>query len=181
MGGLKTKEAARRLGTSTTTVNALLSKQRLTGVQQARGSRFSWEVDADSVERFLAEHGRYDAQPRRQTRLTALEAELSSLRHAVQALLAEGQPPRYERLSEVERVRDDLQARMVNLEDALTRAHAVAELQSQADAERAAVIEHLLSAAAANERADALRRQALNDLQEALAGFTRPGYPGQIG
>jgi hypothetical protein len=52
-----------------------------------------------------------------------------------------------------------------------------ADLQRRAEAERGEVVEHLLAAVAAAERADALRRQAVEALEDALARGTLPGHP----
>jgi excisionase family DNA binding protein len=173
-----TSEAARRLGTTKPTVRVLLEKGQLSGTRLPRGSRFNWRIDEDSLERFLAECGRYDSRrAARTSRLGKIEVELAFLRQAVRGqgaeagVLSNHQGP----VDEIQRERDDLRAQVVSLEEALARAHAVAELQRDADAERAAVVEHLLAAGAANERADALRRKALTELEEALAGFARPG------
>lgn len=126
------------------------------------------------MERFLAAHGRYDTRPRaRVSQVARIELELSTLRESVAAL-----QPAVD--GTVARERDGLRAKVVDLEEALTRAHMAVELQRDADAERARVIEHLLMAMTASERADALRRQAATVLEEALAGFTRPGHPGEM-
>jgi hypothetical protein len=76
---------------------------------------------------------------------------------------------------------DDSRARNVALADALARTRAVADLQAQADAERTAVIEHLLAAGSAAERADKLRSSALTELGEATAAFSRAGHAGALG
>lgn len=173
---LSTREAAGLLGTSQPTVRALIGKGLLDASKEARGTRFSWRVNKDSVERHLKEHGRYDGQRRTgASRLEKLESELSALRAAIARDVT---MPAVD--GGIERERDDLRAQVVSLQDALTRSNVVAELQRDADTERAAVIDHLLAASAAGERADALRRQALAQLEEALAGFARPGHPGSI-
>ncbi len=178
-----TVDAARRLQTSKPTILALLAKGQLSGTPQPRGTRFSWRVDEGSLERFLAHHGPYDG--RRKTvsrRLEEIEAQLSSLSEAVRGLQAAPKSTlEPQSAEEIGRDRDGLRARVVNLEEALTRAHAVAELQREADGERAAVVEHLLAAAAASERADALRRRSVAELEEAVAVFSRPGHPGEMG
>ena len=76
--------------------------------------------------------------------------------------------------------RDALRAQVVDLQDALARAHEVADLQEQAAAERAATTRHLLNALSAAERADDLRRRALAVSQDALAAVVRPGHPGDL-
>jgi hypothetical protein len=55
---------------------------------------------------------------------------------------------------------------------------AVSELQREADAARATIVEHLLAAVAGGERADALRRQVAENLEEDVATFRRPGHVG---
>lgn len=172
---LSSGEAAEVLGTSRPTVRALIAKGVLEASRESRGTRFSWRVNENSLERFLAEHGRYDG--RRRTGISRLEQVESDL-SALWDLIERGGGASSK--GGVERERDDLRAQVVSLQEALARAHAVAELQRDADTERAAVIDHLLAASAAGERADALRRQALGDLEEALAGFARPGHPGSI-
>jgi excisionase family DNA binding protein len=176
-----TAEAARRLATSRPTIRALIEKGLLEGTQQQWGSRFRWRVDAASLDRFLAEHGPYEGRRTPKSRMERIETELSLLREAVHALgTTVGSENPAQATDDASRERDDFRARVVNVEEALARAHAVAELQRDADAERAAVVEHLLAAAAAAEKADSFRRRALSEMEEALAGFTRPGHAGQM-
>ena len=173
-----TGEAADRLGTSKPTVRILIDKGLLRATKQPRGSRFVWRVEERSLDAFLVDHGRYEGRSRsRPSRVTRIEAELSTLREVVHALDPTAVPNAVDAIG---RERDELRAQVVNLKDALARSQDVAELQRDADTERAVVIEHLLAAAAANERADALRRQALLNLEEALAAFARPGHPGEM-
>jgi hypothetical protein len=42
------------------------------------------------------------------------------------------------------------------------------------------LVHHLLEATSAAERTDALRRQAVAALDDAVAAFSRPGLPGSI-
>lgn len=173
---ISTAQAAELLGASLPTVRTLLTNQTLVGRQVPRRSRFAWRVDRASVEAHLATHGRYDQGPRdKRARLDRLEAEVASLRGLHEAGPAKTSPP-----ADLLAERDDLRARIVNLEDALVRTRAAVELQRQADEERAAVVEHLAAALQAGERADALRRRAVAELDEAVAGFTRPGHAGDV-
>jgi len=179
---LTASEAARLLGTSKPTVTALIAKGHLQATRQPRGKLSIWRIDERSVERWLDEHGRYDQQSRGgRSRLAKLEAEVSALREEVRALASAGQlETGVNRVAEEGRERDDLRARIVSLEEALARAQLVAELQRDADAERAAVVGQLLEAIGASERADALRRRAVTELEEALAAFLRPGHAAEI-
>jgi hypothetical protein len=170
------------LGTSKPTVHALIAKGILKATRQPRGKLSMWYIDESSVQRWLGEHGRYDEQNRRgPSRLARLEAEVLGLREQVQALVfAYRAGPDISPAEVAARERDDLRAQVVSLEEALARAHLVAELQRDADTERAAVIGHLLEAAAANERAEGLRRRAITELEEAVAAFSRPGHAAEI-
>lgn len=79
-----------------------------------------------------------------------------------------------------ERERDDLRARVVDLTAALGRMREVMDLELQAAAAQAEAAGHLLKALEAKGRADDLHRQAIAHLDEALAGFGRPGHPGAM-
>jgi chromosome segregation ATPase len=170
-----TGEAARQLGTTPPTVRSLLARGLLVGKQERRGSRFQWWVDAASVNAYLHEHGAFRRQ-RRESRIDRLEAELDALRATVDSQGSSGPPKNQD--TATERERDDLRAAVVALRDALAYAHSVAELQREAEAERASMVEHLQAAVAAGERADALRRRALTELEQALAGASIPGHLG---
>jgi excisionase family DNA binding protein len=177
-----TSQAAQMLGTSKPTVTTLIAKGILQASRQTRGKLSIWHIDESSVQRWLGEHGRYDEHNHeRRSRLARLEVEVLELRNEVRTRLSANRAaPDPSPIEAAARERDDLRARMVSLEDALGRAHLVAELQRDADRERAAVIEHLLEAAAASERADGLRRQAITELEEAVAAFSRPGHAAEI-
>lgn len=176
-------EAARLLGTSKPTVIALIANGHLQATRQPRGKLSIWRIDERSVKRWLHEHGRYDEQSRGgRSRLAKLEAEVLALREEVR-VIASAAPPTEgvnRTTSKEGRERDDLRAHVVSLEEALARVHLVAELQRDADVERAAVIGRLLEAVAAGERADALRRRAVTELEDALAAFSRPGHAAEI-
>jgi excisionase family DNA binding protein len=156
---LTTKEAAERLHSSEVTVRKLIETGELAGEWRARGKRLVRAVDAASVERFLERQGPFEGTRRRRKR-------------------EEGTAP--DERSRLQAERDDLRARNVALSDALARTRAAADAQERADAERAAVVRHLLAAADAAERADEQRRTAAAELQEAAATFTRPGHLGQL-
>lgn len=102
------------------------------------------------------------------SRVAALEREIAELRPkatpGTEQLVAE---------------RDDLRATVVSLEEALVRMRAASEFEREAAAARADVIAHLLAASAANESAEALHQKAIAELEEAVAGATRPGHLGQ--
>jgi excisionase family DNA binding protein len=173
-----TGRAAALLGTTRPTVVGLIEKGDLPASKEQRGSRFCWQVDEDGLREFLDKHGRYDDRRRLgRSKLARLEASISELRDQVRLLTeVDAGDTDTEVRKRLERERDDLRARIVGLEEALARAHSASELQRQADDERAAVVRHLLEAAAASERADTLRRRALAELEEALRQFSRPGH-----
>jgi hypothetical protein len=159
---MRTSTAAGLLGTSAVTVRSLLKAGELCGRKLARGQREVWEVDRASVEQFLALYGRFTGTRRASRK----------------------EPPRAAKcdddLARLAGERDDLRARNVALSDALARARAAADIQARADDERAAVVRHLIDAVAGAERADELRREAIAELQEAAAAFSRPGHVGGL-
>jgi len=112
-------------------------------------------------------------------------------RSSVEALLRDGLLPGQRRRGRaavvspdgpeaLERERDDLRARVVELQEAVLRLRAAADLQRQADRERATEVNRLLDALRAAERADELRSRATAELEDALAAMALPGHPGQI-
>jgi excisionase family DNA binding protein len=180
--GLTTGKAATRLGTTKPTVRSLIVTGVLRATKQPQGSRFQWMIDEQSIEGFLVEHGRYDDRSRRagsnvksvNRRLSTLEQEVSRLSSGNSRF---ARPPDLESTA---RQLDDARARIVDLEEALVRSRVAAELQREADDARSAVVEHLLAAVAAAERADEFRRRAHAELDEALQGFSREGHAGDV-
>jgi excisionase family DNA binding protein len=81
---------------------------------------------------------------------------------------------------ELARERDDLRARVVELQEAVLRLREAADLQRRADAERVEEVERLMDALRAADRAGALHRRAAAELEDAIAGLTLPGHPGEI-
>ncbi len=81
---------------------------------------------------------------------------------------------------ELARERDDLRARVIELQEAVLRLRAAAELQRRADAERATEVERLMEALRAADRAGKLHRRAAAELEEAIAGMALPGHLGEI-
>jgi hypothetical protein len=160
---ISTSGAAGLLGTSVVTVRSLLRAGELSGRRVPWGEREIWQVDRASVERFLALHGRFTGTRRASGKGRPREQRPND---GLAALAAE---------------RDDLRARNVALSDALARTRTAADIQAQADDERAAVVGHLLDAVAGAERADKLRCEAIAELQEAAAAFSRPGHAGLDG
>jgi hypothetical protein len=142
----------------------LIRRGELKASRERHGSRDWWIVEPASVEGFLGKYGAFDGR----RRMGVARSE----RIGTQARPAE---------ADVKHERDALRARVVALEDALARQRSVTDLLRQADLERAAVVEHLLAAARAAERADRLRQDALTELDEAVAGFTRPGNLSALG
>jgi excisionase family DNA binding protein len=173
-------EAAEALGTTPPTVRKLLGAGKLTGGKETHRSRFHWKVDGKSVERFLSEHGRFPGGFGAPSRIRVVQAAVEGLENRVNALGELRGEDETAAPTALSAERDDLRARVIALEDALVRMNEVAELQRAADAERSLVVEHLLAANGAAERADALRREAVTALEEALAGFSRPGHTGSI-
>jgi len=170
---LSTSQAATMLGTTPPTIRALLAAGTLRGRAVPRGQRWRWSIERLTVEAHLSEHGRYDENrvTRRVGRLQELEDEVAVLRELVRNGRVDVGAD-----EDVVRERDDLRAAVVSLEEVLARTRVAVELQRDADTERASIVEHLLAAVAAGERADALRRQAQTNLEEALASFTAPGH-----
>jgi hypothetical protein len=176
MEPISTTESARRLLTTKPTVHRLLESGALKGKKRQRGSRFVWDVDPTSVAAYLATHGPINGKRQvPSTRLGALEVEFEKLREQVRRL-TQGSPLPPDAMSE----RDDLRAETVSLRDALARTREALDLQRQADEERSAQVHHLLEAAEAGERVDALHRKSLTEFDDALAGFTQPGHVGQM-
>lgn len=176
-----TKEAAGRLGTTKPTVRSLIEAGTLRARKETRGSSFQWRIDDDSVNSFLAAHGRYDERVRitgptlktLNARLSALEDEIHRLSLPQLSMTGEAQPATSRQL-------DDARARIIDLEEALARSRSSAELQRGADESRSEVIQHLLAAVAGAERTDELRRRAFTELNEALQGFSLPGHAGDL-
>lgn len=84
-------------------------------------------------------------------------------------------------LEALARERDDLRARVIELQEAVLRLRGVTDLHRRADAERAAEVDHLMEALRAGERVGELHRQAAAELEDALGGFVVPGHLGQLG
>src|ERR1035437_1051622 len=178
---LTTKEAAERLGTTKPTGRSLIEAETLRARKQTRGSSFQWRIDEDSVNAFLATHGRYD-EGVRSTRpsLKTIDDRLSAVEDEVYRLSSPQLSTTSGARSATFRELDDARARIVDLEEALARSRSSAELHLDADDARANVIEHLLAAVAAAERADSLRRRAHAELDEAIQGFSLPGHAGDL-
>jgi excisionase family DNA binding protein len=169
---LTVAETAEELGTSRQTILNLVHDGTLRGTQSPSGV---WRVRRKSVDSFLAKYGRLNGGRRRKSASAVLQDEVRQLREQVAHLTnALGGQETAELMKE----RDDLRARVVGLEDALATIREAVELQRQADAERSQVIEDLLAALVSSERADSLRRQALQTLEDGLAGSVMPGHPG---
>jgi excisionase family DNA binding protein len=173
---ISTREAAERLQTSEPTVRLMLETGELAGFQQARGKRFAWRVETASVKAYLAANGPFGGVRRESKgRMARVEKEIAWLRSLVEAGL-----PADAGLDRLQEDRDDLRARVVTLSESVARGRTAAELHARAETERAAVNEHLLAALAASERADELRRQAIAELEEAVAASSRLGHAGAL-
>lgn len=175
---LTVNEAAEALGTTAQTVRTLLRNGELAGRKQPRGSRHTWIASRKAVDAFLSKHGRFDGERRKKpSRLAQLEQTVEQLQQQV-ARLGGTNSTDASNDTDPSAERDNLRARVVALEEALAHTRHAAELQRRADDQRAALVEHLLAATAAAERTDTLRREALAALDEAVAGFSRPGHLG---
>jgi hypothetical protein len=173
--GVSTAEAARLLSTTPPTVRGLLESGDLHGRKINRGSRFAWVIEEGSIHRYIAEHGKFTGERRAaKSRVAELEHEVAAIRSVIDA---DAPPAR----GSTQRERDDLRATVVTLRDALARTRNVADLQKQADDARAQVVEHLIAAVSASERADALRRDAVAEMEDAVAAVAQAGHLGDLG
>ena len=173
---ITTNAAAERLGTSKPTVRSLIERGELRANRQPRGTRFRWMIAEASVAEFLDSHGRFDERDHaRRLNLASVDARLRALESAVGTSTVDSDT------SSAVRELDAARARVVDLEEALVRSRAAAELQLQADGARAEIIQHLQAALAASERADELRRRVARELDEGLSSFTRLGHLGSLG
>jgi chromosome segregation ATPase len=170
---LTVSEAAQALGTSGQTIRTLLGDGTLTG---RRGPRNAWLVDRVSVASFLGTRGPLNGQRRRKSRAAELEDEVNRLRAEVDRLTVAVNATGSGAAALQER--DALRARVVELEDGLAQMRDAAELQRRAETERSELVDHLLAAVASADRADALRREAVEKLEDALARTRVPGHPG---
>jgi excisionase family DNA binding protein len=152
---ISVSEAAKLLETSGQTVRNYIRRGLLSARQP--GAR-SFLIDRSSVEALLRD-GLLPGQRRR--------------RRAAAAPTPAG-------AETLARERDDLRARVVELQEAVLRLRAAADLQRQADSERATEVGRLLDALLAAERADELRSRAAAELEDALAAVALPGHPGEI-
>lgn len=174
---LTTAEAASRLGTSGPTVRQLIAKGELVAERRPRGSRFGWLIASESLEVFLATHGRYDTQgTNRRVTLKVLNEKVETIEQQVRQMWRPNGENRPDLGAEELRHLEDARARIFDLEEALARSHIAEELQREADEARAEIIGHLLAAVASAERADGLRREAISSLNEAVQSFSRSGY-----
>lgn len=169
---LTVNEAALLLETSRQTIRNLLQEGELKGRQEERSG--TWRIRRSSVEGFLRTNGPLRGGRRRKSRAAIQQEELEHLREEVERLteVIGGQG-----MQAVLRERDELRERLFAAEDVLARLRDAAELQRAADAERAQMVESLLAALASAERADDLRRQALQSLEDGVATTLVPGRP----
>jgi excisionase family DNA binding protein len=173
---ISTKEAAIRLETSEPTVRSLFESGELTGFKKQRGKRFALRIATESVDAYLAANGPGHGVRRASGgRMARVEKEVAALRSLVEAGL-----PADAGLDRLQEDRDDLRAQVVALTEAVARGRTVAELQARVETERAAANEHLLAALAGSERVDALRRNAIAELEEAVATSFRAGHAGDL-
>jgi hypothetical protein len=165
------------LRTSPQTVRNYLRQKILRGRIDSKTKK--WLVQRASVQNFLAVHGPLDGGRRRKSPTALLEAKVEQLTAEVARLsglvgLGDSQ------IAAIVSERDDLRARVVALEDTLAKMRDAADLKRSADAERDEVVGQLLAALHSANRAEGLRRQALESLEGALAGSMMPGHAGSI-
>jgi excisionase family DNA binding protein len=166
-------EAAIELGTSRQSILNFLRDGTLSGTKTSSGT---WQIRRQSVDRFLERYGRLNGGRRRKSAATLLDGEARGLRHQLEQLTAlSGDGDAVPRLLAE---RDELRAQVALHEESLARLREASELQRRADAERARVVDGLLGALGAAERADALRRQAVEALEDGVAASLMPRHPG---
>jgi excisionase family DNA binding protein len=152
---ISVSEAARLLGTSGQTVRNYIRHGLLSARQP--GKRFL--IDRSSVERFVRQDGPGSRRRRQRSKVAG------PIPAGAEALARE---------------RDDLRARVVELQEVVLRLRSAAELQREVDIARGSEIERLLEALREAERSDRLRRRAAAELEQALGGTALPGHPGEI-
>lgn len=145
-------------------MRSLIERGELAAVRKARGSRFSWRIDEASVATFLQRHGPYEARGVRSGAVLDRLERLEALREELRT-----QAP-----SSSTTETEDLRTRVVALEEHFAVSLDVADLQRRADDERAQVIAQLVEALATAERADALRRAALDRLASLASSLVQP-------
>ena len=163
---LSTKQAAEMLAVTVPTVRHMLEDGRLTGRTEANGSRFRWLVSRESVEALRAmRDARDDGRSGDRVTVVQLRDEIAELRNELSALgpgvRRAGYPP------------SDAGA----LHEALLQQRALMDAWQAADLARAEVVQHLLDALAAGERADASRRDALAAANTIIGQFLLPAVP----
>lgn len=168
---LTVSQAAKELGTSRQSILNFLSDGALHGKKSPRGV---WQISRQSVDRFLKQFGRLDGGRRRKSATSALHEEVRRLRDQLQQVAAAAGGDAVPRLLAE---RDALRTRVAVLEESLARLREALELQRAVDTERAQVVESLVHALGAAERAEALRRQALESLEDGLAANLMPSHP----
>ncbi|HUB39889.1 MAG TPA: helix-turn-helix domain-containing protein [Streptosporangiaceae bacterium] len=168
--GVTTGEAARRLGTTRQTVlNKIKSGQLV--ARQEHGANSRWLVEEESLQRYEMDPGhRGGRRASAAGEIPALESRVAALELVLGARLS-GTADR-----DLEWA--DLRAQVVGLQEALIRTRAAGELQERIANERAEVAKHLSAALVAAQRADALQRQVIDELHEAVGSFARPGHSG---
>jgi hypothetical protein len=168
--------AAIEIGTSRQSILNFLRDGTLRGAKTPSGV---WRVQRESVDRFLEQYGRLNGRRRRKSATTLLDEEASRLRVQLEQLMTlSGDGAAVPRLLAE---RDEQRAQIAALEESLASLREASESQRRADAERARVVDGLLSALRAAERADELRRHAVEQLEDGLAASLMPRHPGATG
>lgn len=153
---MSTAEAAAMLGCSPPTVTRLIGTGTLRSTREPRGTRFAHRIDQATVRAHLRTHGRYDkAHTDLNSRVAALEAAA---------------PPADGTATETAALR----ARIADLEAVMALGRMASETNRAADEARGEALRLVTEALVATERADALRRDAAAQLEDALGTFTRP-------
>jgi excisionase family DNA binding protein len=163
---LSTKQAAEMLGVTAPTVRHMLKDGRLAGCTEPNGSRFRWLVTRESVEALRAKRDARD-QARRGDRVSVIQLrdEIAELRNELRTLA-----PGVRRAG-------DSPTDAGALHEALLQQRALMGAWQAADLARAEMVQHLLEALAAGERADSNRRDALAAANTIIGQFVLPVGP----
>ena len=174
--GLTTREAARRLGSTPPTVRRLLDAGLIQGDRLGDDRKFRWVISRSSLDEFIEQFGMI-AGRRNLARNWERNDQDGSFQ--IRDLTENAQTPAFGQ-RDLRREREELRSALGIAREMASRGYRIAELQRDADSERAVVVSRLLEAIEAGERADALRRQALSELTEILTSVTMPAHPGAV-
>lgn len=174
---LSTAEAADRLGTSLATVRALVRSGQLQGTVEDRNVRKRWRVDADSVEVYLAQHGRVDQRRMSASaRAAARRDNAQALAEQISMLLGElRQRPSVREHCEAGAKDSEYRAQFIALTEVVLHQRARSQAIEEAERHQATAVEHLTAAVKAQSEAAAALRRALAQADDALGELLIPG------